>query len=448
MESLNNSQDINQKSSQEDMFKALAEQIILMSEQGMQPEEIIYGFLQEGYEPEMLAPVFEMIGYDTNQFQELLQNVMQKGNTKPMQNEKSQEEVYQEEMQFGGGIRNFMSRIDPSLMDYNSVRQPKPYYIPKVPRTPDIGMALNFAGESLMNLVDPTEDKQFKTKKGTFRDWQNKQYIYQEKMNEALGRKPKVNVGPRSKMAMYDLNMNTPSIRNKTEESSLNNVFDYINNKFQNGGENELSFPEVEVLGRPISRKQKLGYEELNTPFWKVGKRFREKDQRKTNIAQNGKEIYSNPYFTTSTNIPLPTPLTQDQIDKSYEKSSIYDSLPDAGRLKNAAQTFMQYNPYFNAYTDLSNIAVQGANLYNQFANQREYNRGMSQFRNQMVADNSFNTRFNPVNKRGTWDVNSGLAEPDNLTTFYPRMQNGGEFEVDNDTLAQLIAAGADLEII
>jgi hypothetical protein len=76
-------------------------------------------------------------------------------------------------------------------------------------------------------------------------------------------------------------------------------------------------------------------------------------------------------------------------------------------------------------------------------------------------ADKMFGYYEDPLNKQGTWDVNTGLAEQDNRVTYM--RQFGGEdgsdmmyyndmelneVELDPDTIAQLIAAGADLEIL
>ena len=61
------------------------------------------------------------------------------------------------------------------------------------------------------------------------------------------------------------------------------------------------------------------------------------------------------------------------------------------------------------------------------------------------MADNQFGV--SEVTDRGTYDTNTGLLMPDmSVTTSYGK--EGGEVEVDDKTLKQLIAAGADIEII
>ncbi len=159
--------------------------------------------------------------------------------------------------------------------------------------------------------------------------------------------------------------------------------------------------------------------------------------------------------------------------------------------------TFIQDNPYMQAYGDVSNFAVMGANLANEYFAEKEFMDYRNKLRNSTIADKVYLATEDPVNKRGTFDVNTGLAEPDNLVDYYAQamygremykkggefephmmfdpktgkgyearvpadhermakmgylhkdeMSYGGEVEVDNDTLAALIAAGADIEML
>lgn len=167
------------------------------------------------------------------------------------------------------------------------------------------------------------------------------------------------------------------------------------------------------------------------------------------------------------------------------------------GNALKQAETFIKDNPYMQAYGDVSNFAVMGANLANEFFAEKEYNDYRNKLRNATNADKIYNAVVDPINQRGTFDVNTGLAEPDNLVDYYMQgkygremyktggdfsphmmydpktgkgykanvladhirmadmgylhkdeMGYGGELEVDNDTLAALIAAGADIEML
>jgi len=167
------------------------------------------------------------------------------------------------------------------------------------------------------------------------------------------------------------------------------------------------------------------------------------------------------------------------------------------GNAINQVEDFVNYNPGMQAFGDVSDFAVKGANLVNEIFQQKEFDDYRNKLRNSTAADNIYLATENPVNKRGTFDANSGLAEPDNLVDYYAQamygkelyksggefqphmmfdpvsgkgykanveadhnrfaklgflhqdeMQGGGEIEIDNDTLAALIAAGADIEIL
>lgn len=161
------------------------------------------------------------------------------------------------------------------------------------------------------------------------------------------------------------------------------------------------------------------------------------------------------------------------------------------------AETFIKSNPAVRAFGDASAAAVMGANLANEWFQEKEFQDYKNKLRNSTMADKTYLATTNPSNKRGTFDVNLGLAEPDNLVDYYAQamygkemykkggefvphmmydpvsgkayeakieadhnrfakmgfvhedeMQKGGEVEVDNDTLAALIAAGADIEML
>jgi hypothetical protein len=207
------------------------------------------------------------------------------------------------------------------------------------------------------------------------------------------------------------------------------------------------------------------------------------------------------------------TPLQQNQQNMFDTKTVLSNNLNSLNKLSNVdptitrkrslgnaydqAQNFIMNSPEMQAYGDVSQAAVMGANFANEMFAQKEYNDYRNKLRNTTTADKMYGVVENPVNKRGTFDTNLGLAEPDNLVDYYARamygkelyksggefephmmfdpvsgeayeanveadhnrfakmgfvhkdeMQKGGEVEVDNDTLAALIAAGADIQIL
>lgn len=110
--------------------------------------------------------------------------------------------------------------------------------------------------------------------------------------------------------------------------------------------------------------------------------------------------------------------------------------------------------PGVNAFGKTATAGVAVANVANEMFKQRRYDEYDNKLRKFTMADRTFSTETNPVNSRGMWDVNTGLAEPDNYLPYLPAAQYGGsqdiedEIDVDDDTLMKLIAAGADIQIV
>lgn len=103
-------------------------------------------------------------------------------------------------------------------------------------------------------------------------------------------------------------------------------------------------------------------------------------------------------------------------------------------------------------YGKVSNFAVQGAGVLNDWFRDRAVSRAKADNFNKLGADYQYATAEDPFNKRGLWDVNTGTAgsEGDRTTGLY-MSKYGGEnntVNVDSNLLAKLIAAGADIEIL
>lgn len=147
-------------------------------------------------------------------------------------------------------------------------------------------------------------------------------------------------------------------------------------------------------------------------------------------FAQNGMETNG----VMLDEVVINPPINDPKIDKNLNFNNWY-------------QRQMQ-RPGMQNIGNVSKFGVAGANLVNEMFAQGRYNNYDNLLRNTTMADNVFQTRFDPVNARGTWDTNTGLAEPDNLYPYLNQSQYGGEIEVDTDTLTKLIAAGADIQIL
>ena len=109
-------------------------------------------------------------------------------------------------------------------------------------------------------------------------------------------------------------------------------------------------------------------------------------------------------------------------------------------------------SPVVQGYGKLSNFAVKGADVINDWFRDKNINQAREDNFNKLGADYQYATAEDPFNKRGMWDVNTGTAgsEGDRTTGLY-MSKYGGEnntINVDSNLLAKLIAAGADIEIL
>jgi hypothetical protein len=116
--------------------------------------------------------------------------------------------------------------------------------------------------------------------------------------------------------------------------------------------------------------------------------------------------------------------------------------------LKNRAFTALnriESSVPFQIFEKGSDLAVGAASVINDYFQDRKVAEAEEEMRRLNMADNMFGT--SERTDRGLYDTNTGLLMPDlSVTTSYA--EHGGEVEVDDITLKQLMAAGADIEII
>jgi hypothetical protein len=118
-------------------------------------------------------------------------------------------------------------------------------------------------------------------------------------------------------------------------------------------------------------------------------------------------------------------------------------------KLEGGLNRFMDSKPV-QAFAGVSEFAVNAADSVNDWFRSRDRISAERDNRNQFgLADNIYGTNEDPFNKRGMWNTNKNEAgsEGDRTTGLY-MSQKGGEVQVDNDILAALIAAGADIEML
>jgi hypothetical protein len=80
------------------------------------------------------------------------------------------------------------------------------------------------------------------------------------------------------------------------------------------------------------------------------------------------------------------------------------------------------------AFGDLSNFAVGAADVANDYFDEINKKKAQEELRGDLVADNIYGTKTDAFNKRGTFDINSGLmgSEGDATTGLYMSKEGGG----------------------
>lgn len=92
-----------------------------------------------------------------------------------------------------------------------------------------------------------------------------------------------------------------------------------------------------------------------------------------------------------------------------------------------------------------SNAAVSVARGMNQIALRKQQREAERLKRMNLSADNLFAVS-DPLYERGTFDVNTGIAQSDNLVPYLPMGEMGMEVEADEEMIRKLIAAGAQIK--
>lgn len=94
----------------------------------------------------------------------------------------------------------------------------------------------------------------------------------------------------------------------------------------------------------------------------------------------------------------------------------------------NKAENFLKNNYTMKRIGTAANNAVNLAAVANQYGRDRKAKEAYRENRYfGSIADNVYMPVNNPMNKRGTFDLNTGLAEPDNLVDYYGQAQRGKE---------------------
>ena len=155
----------------------------------------------------------------------------------------------------------------------------------------------------------------------------------------------------------------------------------------------------------------------------------------------------TNALFTPQAEVNLNSFLPEKKEEVEFSDPSVKRT----NKFQGGFNRFMD-SPGMKGYTGGSEFAVQGARVVNNFFDDRAIEDAQADNRNNMVADNLYATKENPMLKRGAWDINTGTFGSEGQRTVRTNMgiaKEGGEMAtVDSLLLAKLIAAGADIEIL
>lgn len=148
-----------------------------------------------------------------------------------------------------------------------------------------------------------------------------------------------------------------------------------------------------------------------------------------------------------------PTPLPEEPIKKPGQPE-----VKITNRLEGDFNRFMD-SRFMQGYGKVSNFAVNAADFVNEIYKNKKRANAEKRLYEMTMADNYYGYNANPMNKKGTYDVNTGLAEQNNYVN-YPSYQDGGMFlnedmytkdnvlDLDSDSIAELISLGANIEIL
>ncbi len=159
-----------------------------------------------------------------------------------------------------------------------------------------------------------------------------------------------------------------------------------------------------------------------------------------TRGSANAQQLYAE-YEEQFDNPFNPNP-TEDQTNSQPAQRTAADlfgdiNLPTAKKDKSPNALLSNFNNSLQRFPntiggrlfgDLSNAPVQTADIFNDIYQQKEWNNAYADMRGDIVADNLYGTTTDAFNKRGTFDVNTGLmgSEGDRTTGLYMSKEGGG----------------------
>lgn len=462
-----------EENSPENAVMQITQQVSELLNSGADPKAVIQQLSESGLSSEQIMIILQNLGLSEEDIQGLFQT-----DQAPQEEQVISQDQFNEELpmeQFGGNIafQNTLNRFFSEMGDDYS-RDPSANYLPMNLNTKGTPLgALSLAVEAGMDLFGGNKDPKTGLKQGFFRDVKVKKdlanqktpYYYNYNINKDPNDKNLYNEDPASLYKAYKTNKplglkdqpktETLSIDNVSKEADISSMSFkdwYISDPLRRNSGDIFNNYEEE-LSSNVSFFDKGGENNLpkaqfSLPDWL--------DTYSTPIDQLEYPLAANEYFKSLTR----TNYAEDK--KATEESGVQQLKPIANQ--NQLTTFTgpqveitnKYQGDLNRFIDsrfvqgyekLSNFGVKGANFLNEIFKEKKRAEAEDNLYRMTMADKAYGYYENPANKRGTWDVNTGLAEQNNYGSY---MQEGGEMELelDDETIQELIAAGADIEII
>ena len=243
-------------------------------------------------------------------------------------------------------------------------------------------------------------------------------------------------------------------------KDKVNSGLEYLENKFEEGGD----LPKAQVgtgmfdfdFTPYFDEEQQAGQKNYFANLGSGQTNYMEDTQnvadaqllkKNAGLGPTPQQQETNALFTPQAEVSLNSFLPEKKEEVEFSDPTVKRT----NKFQGGFNRFMD-SPGMKGYTGGSEFAVQGARVVNNFFDDRAIEDAQADNRNNMVADNLYATKENPMLKRGAWDINTGTFGSEGQRTVRTNMgiaKEGGEMAtVDSLLLAKLIAAGADIEIL
>ena len=388
------------------------------------------------------------------------------------------------------GATGYYSPDDENPYEYNTMMGNNKYGVNTTPIIP-----LEEQKTELTSMIQPNEQGMFKKpsivsaeKDLSFKEWStqdsfnrsgaNAPQQYQDYLNgvetETTIESDKPNLQDRIEGGLNKAgefiegkyNQAAPVVRKGIDDAGMfvkdkvNSGLEYLENKFEEGGDLPKAQAGTGMFDFDFTpyfdEEQQAGQENYFANLGSGQTNYMEDTQnvadaqllkKNAGLGPTPQQQETNALFTPQAEVNLNSFLPEKKEEVEFSDPSVKRT----NKFQGGFNRFMD-SPGMKGYTGGSEFAVQGARVVNNFFDDRAIEDAQADNRNNMVADNLYATKENPMLKRGAWDINTGTFGSEGQRTVRTNMgiaKEGGEMAtVDSLLLAKLIAAGADIEIL